>query len=886
MWNDEGLSLYRAQAPWMETLQGRIVLRGVHAIETIDNHPPLYFILLKTWVALAGDSEFSLRFPSASASVLIIAIAWVIWKRLREPTAAWVAAVLFAISPLYVWYGQEARMYTLLAMEGALLYYLLLSANESTTRRPTTAVAVIATMLAMVLTHYISLLLLLSIWIWAILRPPRNLKRLRSSFLLVLAGILPFLPFFYQRLLSGPERDYYFIPLTAMITDLLRASAFGMAFPYDDPLWRPVQWIWVGVMALGAWRLARRSPSIGLLLGISFMGPPLLLYGLSHLKPLYQNIRHLFPVTPIAYILASAGITTLIRHHLPTGILASLLIVAGMILGNWRYFSEPYPLKDDWRGALAWVSQRATDRDLVILQDLTLTPLANYYYRGPAPLLLTGRDGEEQNELVRILESSSKAPERLWLIVGLSQETLSRPNQILFRWLSEHGRYLTQQVFPSRNIWVRVLVFELYATDRPPSSRAIPVDLHLPPYLHLRWLEGPEGRGPTPHWWFFWEKGTASSVNLWLGIRLVDETGTVWVEEVQPIWPSYPPERWPSGQLVRQQVRLSLPPGLPPGTYRLRVEAFDLDRRIPANGAPMWESPPFPLEGDTRPAILRSPIARSTGGLQLLSFEPEVHPPYFPGLGLPVRLLWRSDATPPAARSMALFWQQGTIRHLLLQGPIGPAPFPAPQWGAGQIIAQRLILPIPPDLRGHGQIRLILYDERGNEIPWETRWPFYRRGHPIFTLSLSSWPMRRKPIPLALQGRACFGDEVCLDRYEIQPRQAAPGQTVEIRLAWRVLRRPERPGVVFVHLGREPDQPPLATGDGPPQGGRRPVLTWEPGEYIEDVHGLQIPADLAAGRYQIFVGWYSEEGRWRAVDPSGERYPMDAVPLGEIDIRP
>lgn len=338
--------------------------------------------------------------------------------------------------------------------------------------------------------------------------------------------------------------------------------------------------------------------------------------------------------------------------------------------------------------------------------------------------------------------------------------------------------------------------------------------------------------------------------------------------------------------MVRQQVRMRLPSGLPPGTYRLRMEAFDLDRRIPINGAPMWESPSFFLEGHTHPDGFLTPVVRSTGGVQLLAAQPEVGPPYFPGLGVPLRLLWRAETTPPTARSMALFWQQGATRRLLFRGALGPSFFPSYRWKAGQIVAQPLVVPLPPDLRGYGQIRLVLYDERGEVIPWETLWPFYRQGYPVFTLSLSPWPVRHRPIPLAREGRACFEGWICLDRYEIQPEQVAPGQTVEVRLAWHVRHRPERPGVVFIHLSQQPDQPPLATGDAPPQGGQRPILTWEPGEYVEDIHRLPIPVDLPAGRYTIFVGWYWEEGRWRAADPSGARYPLDAVPLGEVEVRP
>lgn len=886
LWNDEGLSLYRARASWGEVLHGSIILRGIHPIETIDNHPPLYFILLKAWIALAGSSEFALRFPSVYASILLIPFAWITWKRLKEPAAAQIAVILLSVSPLYLWYGQEARMYTLLALESAVLLFLLLHTSEDGRLQASTGIAIAGAMLAMLLTHYTAFLLLLSLTLWALFHPQRNLRRMAVLTLLILATSLPLLPFFYQRLLSGPERDYYFVPLSGILIDVLRASGFGAFFPYDHPLLLPTQWAWVGAMALGAWRLIRNKPSTGLLLLLSFLGPLVLLYGLSHLKPLYQNIRHLFLLTPILYILASAGLAAMIRHRPLFGILVSILVFAGMLLSDWFYFSRPYPLKDNWRDALGWVSEKATAADLVILQDLTLTPLADYYYHGSAPLLLTSRENGEQKDLVQILKAYPQPPERIWLAVGLSQEDLAQPDQALFSWLSVRGLYLTQQVFPSRNIWIRVLVYELYDRDRPPSPQAIPVDLRISPFLHLRWIEGPEFIGSIARWWFFWEKETASSLNLWLGIQLIDEIGLIWAEESHPIWPSYPPDRWPTDRLVRYQVRLSLPPGLPPGIYRLRVEAFDLDRRIPINGAPAWESPPFPLEGYTRPGVRPAPRARSRAGLSLLDIRPEVDPPYFPGLGLPIRLLWEAEATPPAARAMALFWQQGATRRLLFRGDLGPSFFPSARWQAGQVIAQRIVLPLPHDLRGYGQIRLVLYDAEGRELPWETPWPFYRTSRPVLTLALSPWPVRRKPIPLAVQGQACFEDQICLDRYEIAPGQAAPGETVEVRLAWHVLRRPERPGVVFVHLARLPDQPPLATGDAPPQGGRRPILTWEPGEYIEDVHQLEIPSDLPAGQYRILVGWYSEEGRWRALDPSGTRYPMDAVPLGEIEVGP
>ncbi|SNB70642.1 Uncharacterized membrane protein [Thermoflexus hugenholtzii JAD2] len=883
LWGDEGLSLYRARASWEELLRGRIVLRGLQPIETIDNHPPLYFAVLKAWVGLAGDSEFALRFPSVFASILLIPLAWATGRRLREPAAAWAGAALTAASPLYLWYAQEARMYTLLALESGLLLFLLLPSRHGTSLGLRRQIAALVTLLAMILTHYTAFLLVPALGLWALGQPRRDLPRLLAGFGIMVVLMLPFTYLAAHQWVEGK----YFVPsfsdFYAILFDVFRASILGFEIPDYGTLNVLLLLIWIVIMVIGLINLVKIW-RLGIYILFLIVLPIAEIYLMAYIRPIYQTVRHLFFVIPFVYFVCSKGFFAISKLLKGFSYAIYMSILGGMFLNNWHYLANSYPSRQSLREALVWINQNASPEDVLVLQDLALTPLADYYYQGTAKLFLIGQQGEGQEALIHRLEGWPRPIERIWLVTGLSSEDLARPEQALYHWLGRRGRYLSQEVFPSRNVWIRVLVYDFSSPGCAPSPRTSPTGVGFGAYFRLRGFEV-EPSSPFLRARFFWEKGSASSLNLWLGIQLVDEAGTVWVREVQPIWPSYPPDRWPEGEPVCQQVRLRLPPGLPPGRYRLRVEAFDLDRRIPADGGPVWESPFFALEGYTERFSL-SPIARSAGGLQLLSAQPEVGPPYFPGLGIPLWLRWQAEASPPVARMMALFWQQGGERRLLLRGQLGPSSFPADRWRAGQVVAQRIWVPLPPDLRGYGQIRLALYDEAGRELPWDAFWPFYRRGYPVLSVSLSSWPVRRKPIPLAREGGACFVETVCLDRYEIQPEGVAPGGIVEVRLAWHVRRRPERPGVVFVHLTQRPDQAPWATGDGPPQGGQRPIVTWEPGEYVEDIHTLRIPEDLPAGRYAIFVGWYSEEGRWMAVDPSGARYRMDAVPLGEIEVRP
>ena len=79
-------------------------------------HPPLYYLLLRPWLALVGESELVLRFPSAVVGVLTVAILYRAERCwLDRRTAGW-APLLLALNPFHIWYSQEARMYALLGL--------------------------------------------------------------------------------------------------------------------------------------------------------------------------------------------------------------------------------------------------------------------------------------------------------------------------------------------------------------------------------------------------------------------------------------------------------------------------------------------------------------------------------------------------------------------------------------------------------------------------------------------------------------------------------------------------------------------------------------------------------------------------------------------------
>jgi hypothetical protein len=106
LWFDEGWSWHLAKMPLAEM-----------ALTTAgDRSPPLYYALLHVWIALAGESEFAMRFISVLADVAGVALVVVLARLLtRSRSAALAAGALYALNPFAIWYAQEVRQYALVA---------------------------------------------------------------------------------------------------------------------------------------------------------------------------------------------------------------------------------------------------------------------------------------------------------------------------------------------------------------------------------------------------------------------------------------------------------------------------------------------------------------------------------------------------------------------------------------------------------------------------------------------------------------------------------------------------------------------------------------------------------------------------------------------------
>ena len=88
----------------------------INMVESLkeDTHPPVYYLMLRFFLRIFGDSITVTRSFSVLIGILsFFAIYWLSQSLFRSTFVSWISMALFAISPFHVLYAQEARMYSL-----------------------------------------------------------------------------------------------------------------------------------------------------------------------------------------------------------------------------------------------------------------------------------------------------------------------------------------------------------------------------------------------------------------------------------------------------------------------------------------------------------------------------------------------------------------------------------------------------------------------------------------------------------------------------------------------------------------------------------------------------------------------------------------------------
>jgi 4-amino-4-deoxy-L-arabinose transferase-like glycosyltransferase len=421
-----------------------------------DIHGPLYSLMLHGWGAIAGDSEWALRFPAAVLGVLLVplmgAIAWT-WLGSRTAVPAlW----LTACSPFLVWYGQEARNYALAIFCACASALALLSLRQWLSFGG--IVSYVASAVAGLLSNFSFAFLFPLHLVWWLGEPGRRVQRFVIAACAMAVLVVAISPWFSSmrgiwsvaRLVpGGPSSGEVGAPAPALRgTTTFHPGAvpfalhsFAVGYTLGPPLRElrigsPIATLRrhlpealavtavfgpLGVLGLLALRRRRR-----LLQGLLWLLVPMLLLSYAAIA----NVKVFHPryvaIASPAFLLVIAAALADLRPRART--IAALAIAALWIVSLQHHYFVPRYGKEDVRSAAQLVEQRGRPGERVIAANTEAVLL--YYYRGPLPVkpFWIGY-ASDPNWLANRVEAELVSGRGTWVV-------LSRPED-----LDPHGEF-------------------------------------------------------------------------------------------------------------------------------------------------------------------------------------------------------------------------------------------------------------------------------------------------------------------------------------------------------------------------------------------------------------------------------------------------------------
>jgi len=857
----------------------------------LDNiHPPLYFLLLKVWLALTGVSPFTGRYLSALAGLLQVALVFSAVRdwggTARRTTLPWIAAGLMLISPLSVIYSQEIRVYAMLPL--AYIAAILLAGRLVGRARPATRGLIWLAVVEWVglHLHYIAIFGVAYIALWGLLaflrrRDATGARSWIATHAIVAAASMPWLLAVLRNwatISAEANAGTYTteaVPLPYLFSQVWVFHLTGLAGALASDFVRVAAGaaaiLVLGLVGFHVWRSRYKGPWKAVPGLMSHWLAPLIpalfvwsVRSFSHPRYVIMFAAMLIPL--VAFLIYSP------RRRAPqlAGAALAVCVVSLSFWGLGRYFFSAEVAKPDIRGVASRLEAVAGPGDVVFVPDTDWS--LPFEYSGEAAVVmphLSEPPDAPDSTLTRALDCTGGvacAESGRVYVVDYPRSTRDWQSRLPFE-LERRGYWFDTIAF--NGVDLREYRLTQRAAPLPGCSSPAPGSSSMRfDALHVEstWIEQDAAADTAVAVALCWRLTepamAADTVSLMLrdpvtGERIA-QTDTLLLNKVGAM-----ADRWRPGEAVTTYHLLPLPTGTPPvemelllGVYRSDDAAMNLLEAVDEQGNPIGRliplgavslSPPVgsnPREVDQMP-LWETPVELADG-LQLAGarFNPG---PFRPGQAVRVSLMWRATADSlPDLRPSLRLERDGVILAENVDAPANGR-YPTDRWRRGEMVFEVRDVRVPAG--ADGPVQLAIGIDGGQTLP-------------LGELTASGAAiLYDRPAPQNVAD-AHFEHGITLIGYDLPPEVVAIGHAVPITLYWESDSGAIPAGYsVFIHLLGE-DEAIIAQSDSPPAHGSRPTDEWLPGEFIVDPHELIWRETGAGDEARIVVGLYdSSTGR-------------------------
>ncbi len=436
---------------------GNIFLLGYQVL--YDPHPPFYYIFIFFWIKLFGDSELSIRIPPLIFGILAIFLTYLLALRFAGKKEAILASLLLCLSPVHIWYSDEARPYSatlFLLLLSIFSYYKLKGSKENSFWYFAYFVAV----LFAVFSHYYMVVYLGIFTIMCFFKMDRMKRKVTILNILILVSFISFLGLksFLGKIDTGQGhlRPFTLFEFWMLFFNwFLMGNSIWNINPFEnDPsliLGKPLMLVTQAVFSCffihGLIRIVKDSKniedsnSVDLILYVFSL--PLLILGLNLIgfKKIYIE-RSMFFILPFFFIILIKGATGF--KVKPISIASIIFTISLSIISLTSFLKKSdewtvYQPKPDWHAAVRYFNDELKDgtKRLFIFAAKSPTELTYYDPRFQEDTI-TGINlsGKTISKLEKLSEKDyyfgKKLNSGLSEYIRLRKDRISKANFIIF----------------------------------------------------------------------------------------------------------------------------------------------------------------------------------------------------------------------------------------------------------------------------------------------------------------------------------------------------------------------------------------------------------------------------------------------------------------------
>ncbi len=379
LWLDEALSLDHIRSVSLAELYRKLITENVH--------PPVYYLFLRWWSSLFGETEFALRSLSATFSVGTLGVVGCIGARFFGRRVALTALVLCGTSLYQIWFAQEVKGYALSMLLASGAAFFLLENERKPSIRGNLLLAF--SELLLIFTHYMNGLFLGAHGLYSaiILIKDRTQRGMVRSGIMALAATLVLAAGWFwmnnDSIARNRETLWFGVPSLIEYVEL-----FARFLTYDvpwSPTSRPLSLLALPLTMIiaGFWWIGshgeenpKLSPATIFIL-FWLLVPTALSWGFAQIGVRGFYFRTLALSAPALGLLLAFAICRIRPQFLQA--VALLLVIHCSVALYPHYFSVHH--KENWRACAAAVEAHFKPAEPIVFPQIGATVPFNYYFR-------------------------------------------------------------------------------------------------------------------------------------------------------------------------------------------------------------------------------------------------------------------------------------------------------------------------------------------------------------------------------------------------------------------------------------------------------------------------------------------------------------------------